>query len=100
MSKNLTEVENAAMGAFGGWLDVTLFQWNNYVKNATQQGLPLTTDIRVLYRGYFANVCNNSIGIMFQFAINGALKKARPHTGLVPSFDPYLHADDHWRRGS
>jgi len=75
MSKNLTEVENAAMGAFGGWLDVTLFQWNNYVKNATQQGLPLTTDIRVLYRGYFANVCNNSIGIMFQFAINGALKK-------------------------
>lgn len=76
MSKNLTEAENAAMGAFGGWLDVTLFQWTNYIKNASQQGLPLTTDLRVLYRGYIANVCNNSIGIMFQFVINGALKKA------------------------
>eukprot|EP00401_Gymnodinium_catenatum_P019005 CAMPEP_0117523102 /NCGR_PEP_ID=MMETSP0784-20121206/34552_1 /TAXON_ID=39447 /ORGANISM="" /LENGTH=270 /DNA_ID=CAMNT_0005319199 /DNA_START=16 /DNA_END=828 /DNA_ORIENTATION=- len=75
MTKNLSEVENAAMGAFGGWVDVSLLQATNYWKNAAQQGLPFETNPRVLYRGYIANCLNNSSSIMMQFAATGLIQK-------------------------
>lgn len=75
MSQRLSGAENASLGAFGGWLDVTLLQSTNYLKNAKQQGLPFASDIRVLYRGYAANSCNNAVGIMSQFFLSGVLKK-------------------------
>lgn len=75
MTKNLTAEENAAMGALGGWVDVTLLQATNYWKNAAQQGLPFEKNPKVLYRGYFANVLNNSSCIMMQFAATGLMQK-------------------------
>lgn len=75
MSKNLSEVENAVLGAVGGWLDVTLLQSTNYWKNAAQQGLPFETNPRVLYRGYFANCLNNASCVMLQFVGTGVVQK-------------------------
>jgi len=76
MSKNLSEVENATLGAVGGWLDVTLLQATNYWKNAAQQGLPFETNPKVLYRGYAANCLNNASCVMLQFVGTGVLQKA------------------------
>jgi hypothetical protein len=75
MSKNLSEIENATLGAVGGWIDVTLLQATNYWKNAAQQGLPFETNPRVLYRGYFANCLNNGSCVMLQFAGTGIIQK-------------------------
>ncbi|CAE8588295.1 unnamed protein product [Polarella glacialis] len=75
MSKNLSEAENAALGAIGGWADVTLLQATNYWKNAAQQGLPFETNPKVLYRGYLANVLNNASCLMMQFALTGYIQK-------------------------
>ena len=88
MSKNLSEAENATLGAVGGWIDVTLLQATNYWKNAAQQGLPFETNPRVLYRGYFANCLNNASCVMLQFVGTGVLQKMvvggqdRPLTNL------------------
>mmetsp|Transcript_6021 Transcript_6021/g.17456 ORF Transcript_6021/g.17456 Transcript_6021/m.17456 type:complete len:272 (-) Transcript_6021:221-1036(-) len=76
MSKNLSEAENATLGAVGGWVDVTLLQATNYWKNAAQQGLTkFETDPRILYRGYFANCLNNASCVMLQFAGTGLIQK-------------------------
>lgn len=75
MSKNLSEVENAVLGAAGGWIDVTLLQATNYWKNAAQQGLPFETNPKVLYRGYSANCLNNASCVMLQFVGTGVLQK-------------------------
>jgi len=75
MTKNLSDAENAAMGAVGGWVDVTLLQATNYWKNAAQQGLPFETNPKVLYRGYLTNCLNNASCVMMQFAATGAIQK-------------------------
>jgi len=75
MTKNLSEAENAVLGAVGGWIDVTLLQSTNYWKNAAQQGLPFETNPKVLYRGYFANCLNNASCVMLQFAGTGMIQK-------------------------
>mmetsp|Transcript_93206 Transcript_93206/g.199981 ORF Transcript_93206/g.199981 Transcript_93206/m.199981 type:complete len:270 (-) Transcript_93206:141-950(-) len=75
MTKNLSESENACLGAVGGWMDVTLLQATNYWKNAAQQGLPFETNPKVLYRGYFANCLNNASCVMLQFAGTGFIQK-------------------------
>jgi hypothetical protein len=75
MTKNLTAAENAAMGALGGWVDVTLLQATNYWKNAAQQGLPFERNPKVLYRGYFVNALSNSSCVMVQFAATGLIQQ-------------------------
>lgn len=75
MTKSLSDAENAALGAIGGWLDVTLLQSTNYWKNAKQQQLPFTLDPKVLYRGYVANCLNNGSCVMMQFAFAGQIQK-------------------------
>jgi hypothetical protein len=74
MCQRLSDVENALMGAAGGALEVTCFQSLNYCKNATQQGLSLTLDPRVLYRGYASNVLNMGGGTMVQYVAGGRIK--------------------------
>merc|ERR1740115_317266 len=46
----------------------------NYLKNASQQGLPLTLNPRVLYRGYLPNLANMGGCTMWQFAVCGLIK--------------------------
>ena len=47
----------------------------NYLKNASQQGLPFTMNPATLYRGYLPNVMNMGGCTLFQFAANGRIKK-------------------------
>ena len=73
--QQLSEGENAVLGVACGVIEVTCLQSTNYLKNAAQQGLPMTADPRVLYRGYLANVCNMGGVTGFQFFLNGGIKK-------------------------
>mmetsp|Transcript_69300 Transcript_69300/g.122669 ORF Transcript_69300/g.122669 Transcript_69300/m.122669 type:complete len:292 (-) Transcript_69300:143-1018(-) len=74
MASRLNKRENATVGAVAGIADITGIQWAYYLKNARQQGLPLTLNPRILYRGYGANCINIAAGTCFQFAFNGMLE--------------------------
>lgn len=76
MAQRLSKRENATVGAVAGIADITGIQWAYYLKNARQQGLPLTLNPRILYRGYGANCINIGAGTCFQFAFNGMLEAA------------------------
>lgn len=88
MAPTMTKKENATVGALAGVVDITCIQWAYYLKNARQQGLPLTMNPLVLYRGYGANCMNVAAGTCFQFGMNatieGALMKDGPRK-LTPS---------------
>mmetsp|Transcript_97906 Transcript_97906/g.169568 ORF Transcript_97906/g.169568 Transcript_97906/m.169568 type:complete len:297 (+) Transcript_97906:29-919(+) len=75
MSQKLSKRQNATVGAAAGIVDITCIQWAYYMKNARQQGMPLTLNPRVLYRGYSANCGNIAVGTGFQFFINGYVEK-------------------------
>jgi hypothetical protein len=81
--QQLSELENSVIGALGGLIEVSIMQPMNYWKNATQQGIPLSMEPKVLYRGYFANATNMAACTCFQFAANGMFKKM-----LVVGDDP------------
>jgi solute carrier family 25 (mitochondrial carnitine/acylcarnitine transporter), member 20/29 len=77
MSKRvLTAPENAVLGCAAGTIEVTILQPMLYLKNATQQGLPMTLDPRLLYRGLFASVMNMSILTGLQFPLTGLVSGA------------------------
>jgi hypothetical protein len=46
--EQLSEVENTLLGVAAGVIEVSLLQSTNYLKNAAQQGLPLTMNPKVL----------------------------------------------------
>lgn len=81
MAQRLSKRENATVGAVAGIADITGIQWAYYLKNARQQGLPLTCNPRVLYRGYLANCINIAAGTCFQFSFNGVLENALTNAG-------------------
>lgn len=74
--QRLTPQENTLVGSITGLVDVTTTQWILYCKNSTQQRVPLTMDIRIMYRGYVMSCANMSILTGLQF----------PLTGLVTNF--------------
>ncbi|GMH59496.1 hypothetical protein TrRE_jg1325 [Triparma retinervis] len=74
MSSNLSEAENATVGALVGIVEVLCLQPFNYCKNMIQQGQPLSADPRKLYRGVGANCVNMGGCTMVQFAVGGGLK--------------------------
>lgn len=76
MAPHLTKSQNAAVGTLAGVADITCIQWAYYMKNARQQGLPLTLNPFVLYRGYGANCMNIASGTCFQFALNATIESA------------------------
>jgi hypothetical protein len=76
MALRLSKGQNAAVGTLAGVADITCIQWAYYMKNARQQGVPLTFNPFVLYRGYGANCINIATGTCFQFALNGVIESA------------------------
>jgi len=56
--QKLSPQENTFLGLTVGFIDTSSTQWMLYCKNASQQRLPMTLNLRVLYRGYFANLAN------------------------------------------
>lgn len=54
---------------------MTCFQSLNYLKNASQQKLPLTMNPRVLYRGYPSNLVNMTSATVWQFVVMGSVQQ-------------------------
>ena len=75
MSRDLSEAQNAFLGAGSGIIEVTINQPMAFFKNAAQQKLPLTLNPRVLYRGYAAACLNQGTVTCFQFVANGAIQQ-------------------------
>jgi hypothetical protein len=63
------------LGIIVGGLEVSIMQPTLYWKNAFQQNLPFTLNLRVLYRGYIPSVVNNSAMIGSQFGLAELFKK-------------------------
>lgn len=57
------------------FLQVVMLQPMLYCKNATQQGIPLTLDPRVLYRGVGVSIGNMVVLTGLQFPLTGAVAK-------------------------
>ena len=72
----LTPSQNALLGIAAGSIEVCCQQPMLYLKNASQQGLPMTLDPRILYRGLFASVANMGILTGIQFPLTGLVSQA------------------------
>jgi hypothetical protein len=73
--QRLTTAENLALGVSAGTIEVSLLQPMLYCKNATQQGLPLTLNPRILYRGVGMSIINMSVITGAQFPLTGLCTK-------------------------
>ena len=82
MSADLSEIENTIIGAFAACIVVGTLQPTIYLKNAAAQGLPLTMNPRVLYRGVGINLGNEMGQLSAQFGVTGSFKKFFPSTPL------------------
>ena len=72
---DLSDTEQSAVGGAAAFIEGMLLQPTIYAKNARQQGLPLTLDPRVLYRGIGAALCNEMGQLGMQFGVTGALMR-------------------------
>jgi hypothetical protein len=75
MSRELTQTQNALLGAGSGVIETMINQPLAYCKNASQQRLPMAFDPRVLYRGCLANCLNQGCVTGFQFVANGSIQR-------------------------
>ena len=72
----MSPLENAAVDVGAGTIEVIALQPILYWKNATQQGLPLSLNPRMLYRGLSTSVVNMATLTGLQFPLTGAVAKA------------------------
>ena len=70
----LTPLQNTKLGLYCGCLEVMLLQPMLYLKNATQQRLPLTLNPRYLYRGLTSSVVNMGALTAVQFPLTSGVK--------------------------
>eukprot|EP00993_Chasmostoma_nieuportense_P003038 NODE_3785_length_900_cov_9.166882_g3632_i0.p1 GENE.NODE_3785_length_900_cov_9.166882_g3632_i0~~NODE_3785_length_900_cov_9.166882_g3632_i0.p1 ORF type:complete len:288 (+),score=77.13 NODE_3785_length_900_cov_9.166882_g3632_i0:43-864(+) len=73
--QQLSEWQNTIVGAATGVMVTVLGQPVIYCKNARQQGLDLTINPRVLYRGCAINCSCQALVMCSQFMTNGFIKK-------------------------
>ena len=71
----LTPYQNTKLGMYCGSLEVMLLQPILYLKNATQQRLPLTINPRYLYRGLSSSIANMGALTAIQFPLTSTVKK-------------------------
>jgi len=71
----LSPINNFVLGATAGTIEVVILQPMLYCKNATQQGIPLTLNPAVLYRGVGVSVGNMVVLTGVQFPLTGAVGK-------------------------
>lgn len=67
--QRLSPLQNGMVGTIAGACEVMCFQPMLYCKNATQQGLALTLDPRVLYRGVVMSIGNMALLTAAQFPL-------------------------------
>lgn len=73
--KSLSTAENLGLGTVAGTIEVVLLQPLLYCKNAVQQGVPLTLNPLVLYRGVSVSVINMAVLTGAQFPLSGAIAR-------------------------
>lgn len=73
--QDLSDAETTLLGVASGLVEVTIMQPTIFLKNATQQQLPLTANPRVLYRGYLASATNMAALTGLQFMLCGMTQK-------------------------
>lgn len=74
--QKLTSLENAQVGIAAGIIEVTILQPMLYWKNATQQKLQLTMNLRTVYRGLGMSITNMGILTGLQFPLSNAVAMA------------------------
>ena len=72
----MSPLENAAIGVGAGTFEVCVLQPMLYMKNATQQGLPIMVSPKVYYRGLSTSVINMATLTGLQFPLTGAVSQA------------------------
>ncbi|DAZ97971.1 TPA: hypothetical protein N0F65_005129 [Lagenidium giganteum] len=72
-AQRLNGVQNATVGSLAGMIEVLLQQPTVAMKNAIQQGRPITWSVPVLYRGVGVSLVSIAPISAVQFAINGKL---------------------------
>lgn len=78
MSADASDPENVLIGGVAATIETIVLQPTLYAKNAAAQGIPLTLDPRLYYRGISASLINEVGQLSLQFAVAGALKRAVP----------------------
>lgn len=73
--KSLSPAENLGLGVVAGTIEVVLLQPMLYCKNAVQQGVPLTLNPLVLYRGVSVSIINMAALTGAQFPLSGAIAR-------------------------
>ena len=71
--EKLSPLQNTALGVVCGSIEVSITQPTLYCKNASQQGLKLSLDPRLLYRGLGVSILNMGIATGLQFPLTGAV---------------------------
>lgn len=91
-----TFINNFAVGVMGGVFETSLLHWTNTAKNFSQQSLHIPRDLRILYRGYVANVANMASATAIQFAMEDQFKSLIGSTssgaGIVAAVCPAIGA--------
>lgn len=74
--QKLNGQENGVVGMLSGVIEVTLLQPMLFLKNASQQGLKITLDPRILYRGLTMSITNMGVLTGLQFPLTNAVRNA------------------------
>jgi len=85
MAEQTTPLQNLILGVLAGSTEVCIMQPTIYMKNASQQGLPLTMSPSLLYRGLGASVINMAVLTGLQFPLTGLVTTLVTGTQLPPS---------------
>ena len=73
--QKLSSNQTTFLGIVAGAIEVTLLQPILYCKNAAQQGLALTLNPKILYRGLSVSIINMSVATGLQFPLTSIITK-------------------------
>jgi hypothetical protein len=68
-------MQDVGIGIFAAFIEGIILQPTLYWKNASAQGLPFTTDPRVVYRGTSTSIFNECAMMGLQFGMTSAITK-------------------------
>ncbi|KAG2799172.1 hypothetical protein PC118_g20763 [Phytophthora cactorum] len=84
-AERLSGLQNGAVGSIAGMAEVMLQQPTVAIKNAVQQGRPISWSVPALYRGLGVSLASIAPISAIQFAANGRLLRGLTAPGVAPS---------------
>ncbi|KAK1928267.1 Mitochondrial glycine transporter B [Phytophthora citrophthora] len=84
-AERLSGLQNGAVGSLAGMIEVMLQQPTVAMKNAVQQGRPISWTVPALYRGVGVSLASIAPVSAIQFAVNGRLLRGLTPPGAAPS---------------